>query len=168
LERQSRRRCRRRGGCRPVWVAEEEEERVEEVEAEGGKHIVPITVITLLPLPSTERVRGLDIRHAFVSFSRLFYVCCVDLIVTFFCSQRRIRNEASNDRGVRQHPTTAADRISLRGLADDRNVDGHASLRSTTAAAACGWRVSVWQYSDSAATGWRVVVWKYPTACAVD
>jgi hypothetical protein len=129
---------------------------------------VLIAVITLLPLPSTERVLGLDIRHVFVNFSHLLIYTRGLWISSSFSSilQRRIRNEASNDWRVRQHPATTADRISLRRLADDRNTGGHTSLWSATATAACGGRVFVWQHSDSAAPG-RRVVWKYTAACTV-
>jgi hypothetical protein len=92
--------------------------------------------------------------------------------VIFFDLQRGLWSKASNDWGVRQHPATAADRVSLRWLADYRNADGCASLRSTptTAAAAaattCG-RISVRQHPGSAASGWGIV-WKYSAAWTVN
>ena len=113
---------------------------------------------------------GLSIQHVIVNFPRMIYACFMDLIAIFFDFQRRIRNEASNDQRVWQHPTTTADRVSLRWFADDRNADGRASLRSTptaATAAAYGGRESVRGCPDSAASGWGII-WKRPAACTIN
>lgn len=130
---------------------------------------IPFRSLRSLSATPFHRTRPWSRRPACLcGFPRVFHQCFVDLIAPFFDLQWRIRNEASNDRRVWRRPATTADRISLRGVAGDRNADGRVSLRSAPATTtACGRRASIRQHSDSAATGWRIVVWERPAACTI-
>lgn len=55
-----------------MWVVEDREERVEEVEEQRGKHIV----VRSLPLPSIERALGFDIQCLCEIFSHALRVLC--------------------------------------------------------------------------------------------